>query len=260
VDLASMLSELRNLTPLDCLPDAWHWWLAPGFDFTGALSRDGKHLFQAYALRSYDEDLACAMLSFAREHDAELIGPPERPLTLAEGFAHSPFKFDTVVAIGPTVHKYQKENPELHDVTRAPLPAFRCEFAGDESEEETQFRYGRAAGVPATNWNREPHPFLKVRFRVETGRVIDERGFAHPVTLWNEMRALEGRPEGFFEIENYRREVWRVEWADGWLVGGDSAPSGQLGIDELMQLVKAFLYGPNLDAGTSWFDKAATGF
>jgi hypothetical protein len=251
VDLASIFAAMPNAAPLDGLPEAWHWSLAPGLDYSAALSQG--YVFQANALRSYDSDLALALLSFAREH-SELIAPPERPLVVVEGFSHSPQTFDTVVAVSPRVHKHHaRENPELHEVTRAVFPAYRCEFAGDESEEETQYRYARAAGVPTTTWTREPHPYVRMRYRAETGRVIEERGFAQSKTLVHELRTLDGRPDRFVEFENFRHEVWRVEWHDSWVVTGESEADRQLGIDELLEFVKASLYGPNLDAGTGQF-------
>ena len=73
----------------------------------------------------------------------------------------------------------------------------------------------------------------------------------------NELRALENSSERFVEFENYRHDVWRVVWADGrWAVTGESADS-RLGFDELLEFVKASLYGPNLDAGTSQFPGGA---
>jgi hypothetical protein len=254
VDLASRFTAMPDVSRLDALSGAWHWAMAPGFDFAAALSQDGRHVFQCYALDSYDADLVAAVLSFAREHEAELIAPPERPLVVAEGFAHSGHRFDTVVAFGPAVHQYHDENPELHQATRAVQPAYRCEFAGNETEEETRYRYLRASGVRPTTLNRDPHPYLKMRHKTDSGRVIAERGFANPKLLVNELRGLADQPEKFVEFENYRHEVWRVEWADGqWVRSGESTESRRLGLDELLDFAKTSLYGPNLDAGTSLF-------
>lgn len=257
MDLASVFAGMPQVSPLPGLPDAWHWAMAPGFDFAAGLSADREHAFQCYALDSYDEELAVAILSFARAHGAELIAPPERPLVLVEGFAHAPYGFDAFVAIGPGVHKYHaKENPEAHERTRAVFPAFRCEFAGDENEEDTQYRYSRAAGVPATRLNREPRPYVKMRYRAPTGRVAAERGFVAVPTLVQQLRDLDGAaPERFVEFENYRHEIRRVEWNGSWLLGGEGQQTRELGIDELLEAVKEFLYGPNLGAGTAEFDK-----
>src|SRR5690349_15589737 len=126
VELASTFEAMPNAGRLDDLSEAWHWWTAPGFDFAAALSQDGKHVFQCYALESYDEGLVAAVLSFAREHENELVAAPDRPLVVAEGFAHPGYTFDTVVAFGPTVHKYHEDNRELHQATRAVQPAYRC--------------------------------------------------------------------------------------------------------------------------------------
>jgi hypothetical protein len=258
VDLASTFSAMPNASRLNGLSEAWHWATAPGFDFAAALSSDGKHAFQCYALDSYDEDLVAAVLSFAREHGDEAIAPPERPLVVVEGFAHPGYRFDTVVAFGPAVHQYHDENPDLQRATRAVQPAYRCEFAGDETEQDARYRYIRASGVRPTTLNREPHPYLKMRHRTDSGRVVPERGFAAPKLLVNELRALENSPDRFVELETYRNEVWRVEWEDGSrVVTGASGEPRRFGLDELLEFVKDSLYGPNLDAGTGQFPSGA---
>ena len=213
MDLASTFSAIPNATPLAGLTDAWHWSLAPGFDFAAALSQERTHVFQCYALRSYDEDLARAIMSFAREHGSELIAPPERPLMIVEGFAHSPRMFDTLVAISPSIHRYHEENPELNTVTRAVFPAYRCEFAGDETEDEARYRYVRAARVPATTLTREPHAYLKMRYRAETGRVISKRGFAQSDARPRAPYAREPpRPVRRVRKLSPRNLAGRVEW------------------------------------------------
>lgn len=254
MDLAATFSAMPDATPSTALPDAWHWALAPGLDFTAALSQDREHAFQCFALRSYDADLVAAVLSFARAHEDIVLSPPDRPLAVAEGFAHPGFGFDTVVSFGPALHRHQEQEPELHEAIRAVQPAYRCEFAGDESVADAAFLFGRAAGVPSTRLDREPHPFLKMRHKTDT-RVIPERGFVSTDWLIRELRALADRPDGFVEYENYRHEVRRAQWADGqWGLRGDATEARWQGIDELLEFVKTSLYGPNLAAGTTRFD------
>lgn len=249
MDLAPIFSETPGATPLDGLADAWHWAMAPGFDFTAALSADRKHAFQCYALDSYDEDLLIAVLSFARDHD-ELIAPPEQPLKLVEGFSHQRYKFDVVVAVGPAVHLYHEESPEVNQQVRAIFPAFRCEFAGDEDFDDTMYRYTRAAGVQATKLDREPRPYVKMRYLTESGREIPKRGFAPVPHLVIQLGRLEGS-DRFVEFENYRHEVYRVDWDGQYVVSGES--SHRFSHDELLEFVKGTIYGPNIDAGTSEF-------
>src|ERR1700753_3132290 len=104
VDLAANFSAMPNASPLAGLSGAWHWAKVPGLDFAAALSADGEHAFQCFALRTYDEGLVTAVLAFARRHEDELLAPPDRPLVVAEGFTHEGFEFDTVVAFGPLLH------------------------------------------------------------------------------------------------------------------------------------------------------------
>ena len=254
MDLAATFSAMPNATPLTAMPNAWHWAMAPGLDFTAALSADRAHAFQCFALRSYDADLVAAVLSFARAHEDVVLTPPDRPLAIAEGLAHPGSAFDSVVTFGPVLHRHQEQDPELHEAIRAVQPAYRCEFAGDESDEDASFLFNRAAGVPSTRLDREPHPFLKMRHKTDT-RVLPDRDFVSTDWLVKELRALEGRPDGFVEYENYRHEVRRAEWADGrWGITGDATEARWQGIDELLEYVKSTLYGPNLAAGTTRFD------
>lgn len=253
MNLTETFSAMPNVTGLDDLPEAWHWSHAPGFDFSAALSADGEHAFQAYALDSFDEGLAVAILSFAREHGDDLIAPSDRPLVLVEGFTHPGYAFDAVVAASPAIHRYYPEDADLNAAVRAVVPAFRCEFTGDENETEADYRYNHAPGVPATKWDREPYPFVKMRFRGNTGNLPDEREFGRMKLLVSWITRNEGNPDLFLEFENYRREIYTVEWTDTWTITAPGAPPRQTTLDDLLDTVKSALYGPNLDAGTSQF-------
>jgi hypothetical protein len=253
VDLAETFSAMPNATRLGDLPGAWHWSDAPGFDMSAVVSADGKHAFQAYALDSFDEGLAISILSFAKDHSADLIAAPERPLVLAEGFAHPGYAFDAVVAVGPAIHRYYPEDAQLQLAIRALIPAFRCEFTGDEDEADAEYRYSRAAGVPGTRWGREPRPFLKMRFRGDDGRLPAERGFARPKLLVSWITRHEGNAELFVEVENYRHDVYTVEWADTWTLTAPGSAPRPVTLDDLFETLKSASYGPNIAAGTSEF-------
>jgi hypothetical protein len=258
MDLAAVITAMPNAAPLVGLPEAWHWAKVPGFDFAAALSSDRRHLFQLFALDSYDEDLVTAVLAFARQREAEMIAPPAQPLALAEGFAHPGRGFDMVVDVGPGVHKYHAEDGPLHEVTRAVFPAYRCEFSGTENEDEVYYRYSRAAGVRATSLGREPRPTLKIRYRPDDGSTMEQREYATANSLQYQFPKLQSRPDRFLEFENYLNRVWRVEWDNTWNVAeltGDSGERREPGLEELLEFAKITLYGPNLDAGTSEFTK-----
>jgi len=251
VDLAATFSTIPGAAPIGGQPDAWFWSHAPKFGFSAVLSRDGKHAFQCYAHNSYDEGLAHAILAFAREQDTRLIAPPERSLVVVEGFGHPGYGFDMLVAVSPTVHKYHADKPDLHQVTRAVFPAYRCEFSGAETEDEAAVRYSRAAGAQPTRWNREPRPYLRMRMRAASGREIPERGFANPPKLVHELTALPDREGGFVEFENYRRSVWVVTWQGSYVVTErDKAPC-TMGLDELIDFTTDVLYGPHRASGTA---------
>jgi hypothetical protein len=238
VDLAAVFAAIPGATPIDGLPDAWFWTHAPRFGNAAVLSRDRAHAFQCYANDSYDDGLARAVLAFAREHDTALVVP--RPLVVAEGLTHAGYGFDTLVAFSPAVHRYHADEPEAHQATRAVCPAFRCEFSGEETEDEAAFRFLRASGALPTRWDREPSPYVRLRMRTASGRIIPQRGFADLAKLVLELTELPGRKDGFVEFENYERRVWTVTWQDRYVVDGH-----RIGFDELVEFVRDVLYGPN---------------
>lgn len=253
MDLAAAFAAVPGAKPIAGLPDAWFWTHAPKFGHSVALSEDREHAFHCYAHNSYDEGLARAILVFAREHD-ELVAPPDRPLVVAEGFTHPGYGFDTVVAVSPAIHRYHEDQPEVHEATRAVYPAYRCEFSGAETEDQAAFRATRAPGAQPTRWDREPNPYLRMRLRTATGREIPERGFANPTRLVFELTELPGQEDGFVEFENYERRVWTVTWQEAYVVTehGDGAPA-RLDLDEVLELARTVLYGPNRASGESAF-------
>lgn len=217
-----MYSSLPGVTGLEGLSDAWYWSNAPGLDSTAALC--GDHAFQAFALDSYDEGLAVAMLTFCREHSTELLA--DGPLAVAKGFSHPGYGFDLVVAMSPAVHGLYADDPAAHEAVRAVIPAYHCEFAGDEDLRDANYRHNRAAGVPGTRWNREPRPYVKVRYRGDNGRLAPRRGFAQLNLLSSWYTTHEGRPDLFVEFENYRHEVHTITWTNTWtLTGPDGIPT-----------------------------------
>ncbi|MBP2337291.1 hypothetical protein JOF41_003469 [Saccharothrix coeruleofusca] len=260
MDLAATFAAIPGAVPIDGVPDAWFWTHAPKFGHSAVLSRDGKHAFQCYAHNSYDEGLARAVITFTREHDAELIAPPQRPLVVVEGFEHPGFGFDTVVAVSPDIHKYQSDKPEVHEVTRAVFPAYRCEFSGAETEDDAAYRYTRAAGAQPSRWDREPNPYLKMRHRAASGREIPERGFANPSRVVHEFAALPEREDGFVEFENFERRVWRVTFQNTHYTaieeGPENAAAERMDFDDLVEFTKRVLYGPNRTSGESAIDKS----
>jgi hypothetical protein len=263
VDLTSMFAALPGATPFEGLADAWQSIAGPGFGTGVALSRDGERVLRCYARLSYDEDLVRAVLAFAREHGGELAPTEERPLVVAEGFAPPGSLFDTVVAVGPAVHRNFADDPRLHDHSLAVFPAYRCEFSGSEDREQAQYQYARAAGVPVSRLDRIPHPYLRMRYKTETGREIPELGLIGVSMLATQLRRLEGDTDRFIEFENYRLQLWRVEWDGAFgvtaLAGSDEPDEPgrrELGLDEMLDFARATLYGPNLAAGDAEFSNA----
>ncbi|MET9264988.1 hypothetical protein [Amycolatopsis sp. NPDC004079] len=246
MDLRETYAAMPNAAALGDLADAWHWAKVPGFDYSAALYDGGERAFQAYALDSYDEGLAVALLSFARSHSAELT--TDHPITVAEGFSHAGFGFDAVATASPDVHRLFPDDAEKHEAVRSLVPIYRCEVAGDEPLPEAQFRYTRGNGIRGTSWDRPPSPYLKFRYRGDDGSLEGQRGFSGVKGLVGVVTRGEGRDDLFAEFENYRHEVYAVTWTDDtWTL---TSPDGvaQLSLEELLEAIKAALYGPNVES------------
>jgi hypothetical protein len=253
VDLAEHFSALSGATSVDGVPDAWFRTHAPTFGEHVVLSGDREHAFRFFAHDSYDEGLARAILAAVRERGDELAAPPEQPLAVVTGFRPPGFAFDTLVSIGPGVHRYDVDEADVHAVTRAVIPAYRCEFSGFETEDQVAHRHNRAAGVQGTRWNREPNPYLRMRHRTDSGREIPERGFVNPSRLLTEFARLPGRDGGFVEFENWQRRVWTVTWQGTHVLTENGGDAGPLGLDDLIEFAKDVLLAPNRSAGESAF-------
>ncbi|WIX85702.1 hypothetical protein [Amycolatopsis sp. DG1A-15b] len=260
MDLAALLEAMPNAEPLEGVPDAWRWTrtpTAPQFGSAAVLSTDREHMFQCYAHDSFDVGLARAVLRFVREHESELLAPPETLLRVAEGFAPDGYRFDIVGSVSPKVHRYHlPDNPGLHEVTRSVFPAYRCEFSGTENEDELAYRYSRAPGAQPTRWAREPNPFLRLRYRPANGKEAPVRGFSGPKSVVRELTELPSRENGYVEFENWQNRVWTATWQDTYVLAEGESEVGRMNLDEITEFVKDVLLGPNRVAGEHSFTKA----
>ncbi|MET8896068.1 hypothetical protein [Streptomyces albogriseolus] len=236
MDLQATLAGFPNATPLDGLDHAWKWSLGPVLHFAGVLSKDGTRLLQTNQRGKHDEELARAVLAFAREHEQELIGTG-RPIAAVPGFSADGYAFDAVAATAPEVHGHHKaQNPDLTAVTYIVFPAFKTEVSGRESLEEAQARYQKMLN-PA-EIGREAVPFLKMRFdnpRTGGGSTNAGRALTYPRMLRQEIPQLEGTPGGFVEWENRTGEVWRVAWDGEWVLSGAEGERRGMSLDEILE-------------------------
>jgi len=236
--------------PLAGLPDAWYWSRIPRFGFAGALSADGERLLQLNGRGSYDEELAVAVLGFAREREDELFARNAHWGVLG-GFQPPTGRrdFDSVVGISPDVHRaYRLEHPELTSHVRLVFPANACEFAaaGDEALDEAITRYQM---LRLNELGREPLPYLKMRYantRTQGRSTNRGRGFTEPRRLVEELRWMAGGDGSFVEFENRLGRVWRVEWHGGWFLAeygeGSWGVPREAGVEEVVEFAVARLY------------------
>lgn len=224
MDLGGTLSAMPRAEAFAGLPDAWHWSPNPRFHFAAALTEDGKHVLQVNARDTYDEDLVRALLTFARDHGADIVAD-QRPLFPLLGFHADGRSFDTAAVAAPAAHdRHARENPELHDVTYAVFPGWHYEFSGTETLDEARFRFGHPQGLQSAKLDRDPLPYLKMRYentKTKGGSDGQQRGFTKPPVLHRELDELEGADDSFVEFENFQNRVWRVEWAGDWTLIDD---------------------------------------
>ncbi|WP_151479663.1 hypothetical protein [Streptomyces albicerus] len=245
MDICAVVNGFRNVAPLPGLADAWHWSPAPRTDFAGALSADGERLLQLSARDSYDQELAIATLEFAREREAEMFS--RNPHLSAVGGFKAPGgrRFDVVAGVGAEMHRfYRVENPDLTPYVRLTFPAYSCEFSGEESLDEAVTRYRM---LRMNNFDRESHPFVKMRFtntRTRGRSTNPGRGFTELERLLEEFRLMEGGQGSFAEFENRHGKVWRVEWHGAWFIAEWETQGGEpheIGLDELLEFASARL-------------------
>ncbi len=181
MDLLTTLAGFPNAAPLTGLDQAWTWSLGPVLHFAGAVTADGNRLLQTNQRGRHDEDLARAVLAFARQREQRLIGEG-RPLAAVPGFSAAGYDFDAVAAVAPEVHCHHKtQNPDLTAVTYIVFPAFATEVCGRESLEEAQARYQKM--LSPSEIGRDAVPFLKMSYdnpRTGGGSANDGRALAYP--------------------------------------------------------------------------------
>ncbi|MCX4750026.1 hypothetical protein OG455_31675 [Kitasatospora sp. NBC_01287] len=243
MDLSETLSAMPAAEPFAALPDAWHWSPNPRFHFVAAPAADGKHALQVTTLGPFEPGLVALLLAAARAHTDQLLGDP-RPLIALPGFGAPGHEFDTAAVAAPRGHTlHARDNAELHALTYAVFPGWHYEFSGTETDEEALFQVSHPQGLRATSLDRQPSPFLRMRFdnpRTKGGSSGPDRGLAKPDMLFRELELLEGVPGAFVEFENFRHQVWRAAWADGFTLTGEGGHR-ELDRDGLLRFAESSL-------------------
>jgi hypothetical protein len=239
VDIVERLMRLFDVEPIDGLPDAWHW-SRIGFHYAAALTTDRRHLLDTSSRDRLDLALMRSVLKFGREHEAEVLDAA--PLAVLEGFSAPGYRFDALVAAMPSVHRaFKAKDRELHAVTYDVYPAYRCEFSGQETEDEARYRF--EDDVDLADYHREPNPFVRFRYldtKNHGGSIGDERGFASLHYLIVTLKDLGGEGS-FVEFENFRGEVRRVDWRDGDLILSGGGEQRRMELPELIDGVRHFM-------------------
>ncbi|WP_326754268.1 hypothetical protein OHB56_25325 [Streptomyces sp. NBC_01635] len=212
---ADVISGFPGVTVFEGVPDAWHWSPAPGLDFAAALSPDGEHLFQVNARDTYDQELVGALLVAARENSSRLLTDGV-PLSTLPGFRHPGRGFEVVAAARPGIHRYHEvQQPELQKATWAVFPGYECEFAEPARYFGDDARKSFIKFLNPADLDRGPNPFLRMWWNnTVTKAGTEEPGgiLAATSTLYRELELLEGAQGSFVRYENFRGEIYHVEW------------------------------------------------
>lgn len=241
VDVRELLASNPRAEPFPRLEDSWLWSPMPRFTFVSALSDDPELAFQINFTDSFDADLACAVIGFARDGSLQEAGR-RVPLTVTGGFAHDTAGFDAIATASPSVHGYYiGRNDVLNEHVVAVFPAYLCEISGTESTEEAVHRFKRM--LHPTVMSRSAVPFLRMRYentRTGARSIGDSRGFTTWDVLLRELELLADSPESFVECENVRADVRLIRWNGAWMVSGSGAAQ-LLQKDQLKDWVSSFL-------------------
>ncbi|WP_327430810.1 hypothetical protein [Streptomyces sp. NBC_01236] len=246
MDPAVVVSGFPGIEEFPGIADAWHWSPAPGLDFAAVLSEDRRHLFQVNARDSYDEALVRALLVAACKNGSRLLSG-DALLTTIPGFRNPGHDFDVLAAARPEVHRFHEvQEPELQKVTWAVFPGYGCEFARPDRYTLEDARESFNRFLTPANLDRAPAPFLSVRYyNTVTKGGTGRQGsiLVKPEILYHELKLLEGAPGSFVEFENFRGQVFRVEWDLDWILSeGAGGEVRRMRLDDLLAFAAKSLH------------------
>lgn len=178
-------------------------------------------------------DMACKVNVNAKSpHDPGVISAFLRELTQAQlaatsedqpvGISRSPVLAKTPFQLRAVVHPalsgagLSKTTEFMKAVTYTTFPAYRCEFADDDSRDEAAFRLAKV--IPWSQWSRQPAPALSTRFLRGKTAIKSTGGKRMGVIKLEELERIItyiGTDDGFVDIENYERVLAHVEHTSG---------------------------------------------
>lgn len=240
MDVIESLRTLRAAQPVAEAPDVWEWQFARRLHFMATTTADGAACLTTSSTDEHDPALSLAVLRFAREHGTAVTGAD--PVAVVPGFTCAGYDFDVVVAARPSIHRLNAAvSPELHQLTYAVYPAYRCEFSGTEDEAEAWIRWSRI--VPLVQIRRGPKPVLKVWFELHPRgpRAFgEEGGYADLETLVGLIGDLQDG--GFLEFENFVGATHRIDRTAGtFQLHSEEGTTEQLSSDTVASAISSII-------------------
>ncbi|SEK54217.1 hypothetical protein [Streptacidiphilus jiangxiensis] len=218
--IADTIQRVPDVVPMRGLSGAWVWSPAPRMHYAAAQDASRQWLFRLNVLDGFDEPLLAAVFAFARSRGSAGSPLGGRSLVVLDGFSHPGYDFDVVCLVAQEVHGYStKAYPELASVAVGAFPAFRCEFSGTETAQESAARFSRM--LRPGSLTRRPSPYVKMRYsnaRTRGGSMGSALGFTTVDVLTRELGLLEGAPGSFVEFQNFEQRTFQaVSSLDGTL-------------------------------------------
>lgn len=245
--IAAEVLKFPEVRPLAGMERAWTFPAARNrFQRAIALASNDQYAFQVACSNGFSDEAAGRVLSFARRHEAALFNAI--PFATAPGFRMHGNDFDCVASVLPEITGSHTQDWEksVFDV----FPAWACEFSGDESEIEAQFRFTKE--LEPMDYQRKPHPFVRMRYEnPRTGLRASKAGhrmLADAARLDREIRVADDVGDGWVEAENFRGEVRRIEWQGGSaeLVDPVAKARSRFEVKDTVDFVRRFLT-PGMD-------------
>lgn len=239
--LLQSLQEITGIETFPGVPDAFHWQVAGGkFHFVAAVSSNGQHLFQINTRDFFDPELCRETLLFARAHESIVLSAAS--VTVLKNFNPTNYKFDIVVALGPSIHPVHKaDRPDVHRVTYAVFPAFHCELAGDEDDDDLKTLYNKL--LKPSDLKRAPNPVVWLKYKIQTTgvRTDGSRRSLYPLqTLMDTVKKLESSPGSFVEFENFQHLVAQVGWDKNYALSF-AGQQRSIGLADLQSWIQRFV-------------------
>jgi hypothetical protein len=244
INLAEELSE-HDPAPYPDIPGAYIYHdQTPSHQFTTVVAPilEGEYCVVLSSRDCFDEGLATTALTFVLNLYSTLY--VRKPLIIIEGFSCQGYSFDSVAILSPSAaNQYEHENALLNKRVFVAFPIYRCELAGNESNDLIDLI--RHDFLPSLDWKRSPCPKVLMSFHNAKTKVSSTGIRPRLTTVQDVLAEIEnlfGAEGSWIKLENYRGQRCRIEWTKD-IYSADFPDQRAIRVDKaaLVERVKRFL-------------------